>query len=91
MEKMALAEFYAGIYIEDLFNTSTSNSVALKTTLDLALPELYAAVIVFSIKARQYFNARCRIKSNLFYVCDYEFAYEYGFRDKGNGKHVEAI
>jgi len=68
VEKMALAEFYAGIYVGVPLHASTPNSLALRNTLDLALPELYAAVIVFSIKVREYFNARCKVKQNLFYM-----------------------
>ena len=54
VEKMAICEFYAGIYIGvSLPSHSTVNSV-----LNSALPELYAAVIVFAVKARTYFEDR---------------------------------
>lgn len=91
VEKIALAEFYASIYVGVPLHASTPNSPALRNTLDLALPELYATVIVFSIKAREYFKARCKVKPNLFYIRDQTYAYEYCFRDKESGKHVEAI
>ena len=56
LEKMAISEFYAGIYAA-LPSRSTANNQQLQKTLNSALPELYAAVIVFAVKARTYFEA----------------------------------
>ena len=53
LEKMAISEFYARIYA----SRSMANSLQLQKTLDSALPELYAAVIIFAVKARTYFEA----------------------------------
>lgn len=55
LEKLSICEFYSGIY-----NTVPlpSNSGQLQSMLGSALPELYAAVIVFSVKARTYFEAK---------------------------------
>ena len=59
LEQVAICEFYSGIYIgASLPSRSTANTLQLQSMLDSALPELYAAVIVFSIKARTYFEAR---------------------------------
>ena len=59
LEKMAICEFYTGIYLGvSLPSRSTANSLHLQSMLDSALPELYAAVIVFAVKARTYFEAR---------------------------------
>lgn len=56
--KMALCEFYARVYLETLKITlsAAQTTDSLEGILDLALPEFYAAVLVFSVKARQYFN-----------------------------------
>ena len=62
LEKMTICEFYSGIYFEVPLSphptAPTANSLRLKNTIDSALPELYAAVIVFAVKARTYFEAR---------------------------------
>ena len=59
VEKISLCEFYAGIYSGvRLHSQSTEHNLQLQTMLDSALPELYAAVIVFEAKARTYFEAR---------------------------------
>ena len=56
---ISLCNFYAGIYFGvRLPAQSTANSLELESMRDSALPELYAAVIVFTIKARAYFEAR---------------------------------
>ena len=56
---MSICEFYAGIYVGvPLPSQSTANSLQRQNMLDSALPELYAAVIVFAVKARAYFEAR---------------------------------
>lgn len=56
LEKMSISEFYTGIYVG--VPLSTANSQQLQGMLDSALPELYAAVVVFAVKARSYFEAR---------------------------------
>ncbi|KAF8432863.1 hypothetical protein BGX38DRAFT_1146287 [Terfezia claveryi] len=58
MNKMAVSAFYAGIYIRVGLDTAMGDSGKLYEALDMALPEFYAAVIVYAIKARQYFDAR---------------------------------
>ena len=58
VEKMAICDFYAGIYFGvQLHSKSNEDSQQLQIILDSALPELYAAVIVFAVKARGYFEA----------------------------------
>ena len=57
IEKVTVCEFYAGIYAGvplPLGSTADSES---QRMLDSALPELYAAVIVFVVKACTYFEA----------------------------------
>ena len=56
LEKMSISEFYTGIYVG--VPLSTANSQQLQGMLDSALPELYAAVVVFAVKAHSYFEAR---------------------------------
>ena len=61
VEKISLCESYAGIYSGvPLRSQSTEHNLQLQVLLDSALPELYAAVIVFEAKARTYFEARGR-------------------------------
>lgn len=60
MDKTAICSFYANIYAEALL-MPTEDIQQLREILDLALPELYAAVTVFAVKARMYFEARCRL------------------------------
>ena len=52
---MAICSFYAGIYIGP---ARSIGSTQLESMLDSALPELYAAVIVFAVKARAYFETK---------------------------------
>ena len=48
---MSICEFYAGIYVgAPLSSQSTTNSLHRQRMLGSALPELYAAVIVFAVK-----------------------------------------
>ena len=61
IDKMAVSAFYAGIYTGVGLHTAMGDTGKLHNVLDIALPELYAAVIVFAIKARQYFDARCKL------------------------------
>ncbi|KAF8421781.1 hypothetical protein EV426DRAFT_188583 [Tirmania nivea] len=58
MDKMAVSAFYAGIYTGVGLQTAMGDTGKLCKVLNMALPEFYAAVIVFVIKARQYFEAR---------------------------------
>ena len=51
VEKVTICEIYAEMYCR----ASLGSKLLLK--LDTALPELYAAVIVFKVKARDYFEA----------------------------------
>ena len=54
---MQICEVYAKMYDGvSLPPSSTANSLQLQSTLDSALPELYAAVIVFAVRARSYFE-----------------------------------
>ena len=55
LEKMAISEFYAGIYAA--LPSQPTASPQLQMTLNSVLPELYAAIIVFAVKARTYFEA----------------------------------
>ena len=57
LEKMSICEFYSEIY-NGVPLPSKSTTGAFRNMLDSALPELYAAVIVFSIKASTYFKVR---------------------------------
>ena len=62
IEQVTICEFYAGIYAGTQLPSgpsgSTADSQQLQCMLDSALPEFYAAVIVFAVKARSYFEAR---------------------------------
>ena len=59
LEKMSICEFYAGIFMGvDLPLRSTANNFQPQSMPDSALPELYAAIIVFVVKARAYFEAK---------------------------------
>jgi hypothetical protein len=55
--KMAECEFYASIYAESLQVTLSSHQTTLsfEESSYSALPEFYAAVVVFSVKAKAYF------------------------------------
>ena len=60
VSKMAICEFYANVYVETmqmgLSLASDQMTHRLQQSLDSALPEFYAAVLVFTAKACQYFN-----------------------------------
>ena len=59
LEKVPICEFYATIYNGvSLPLGSTGNSLQPQLMSDSALPEFYAAVIVFTLKAHAYFEAR---------------------------------
>ena len=61
MNKMAVSAFYAGIYTGAGLHTAMGDTGKLYEVLNMALPELYAAVVVFAVKARQYFDGRCKL------------------------------
>ena len=75
LEKMSICEFYSRIYSGvTLPSQSTVNSSQLQSMLDSTLPDLYAAVIVFSVKARTYFEAKGMKKmTNVLKSFDIEF------------------
>ena len=56
-KNMADSQFYASVYVSslqmDLDSTETTDTF--RETLNFALPKFYAAVLVFSVKARSYF------------------------------------
>jgi hypothetical protein len=54
---MANCEFYASIFAEALERqfTSPGTTVAWEKQLETALPEFYAAVLIFSIRVKGYF------------------------------------
>ena len=54
---MSICEFFAGIFV-GVALPSRSMANSLHSKLESALPEFYAAVIVFAVKARGYFEAR---------------------------------
>jgi len=60
VSKMAICEFYANVYVETMQMGLTlardQMTHSLQRSLDSALPEFYAAVLVFSTKACQYFD-----------------------------------
>ena len=59
MEKMSICEFYSSIYNGvPLPALSAENSLQFRNMLESVLPGLYASVVVFSIKARTYFEAK---------------------------------
>lgn len=59
LEKMSICQFYSGIYRGvSMPSGSTENNLQLQEMQDSALPELYAAVIVFSVKAQSYFEVK---------------------------------
>jgi hypothetical protein len=55
---MANCEFYESIFVDALNRqfTSPETSVAWERQLERALPEFYAAILVFSIKVKGYFK-----------------------------------
>ena len=55
VEKVTICNFFAGVFMGVPLSTVDRQ---LQSMLDSALPELYAAVIVFAVKARSYFEAR---------------------------------
>ena len=61
MMKAKFCEFYSGIY-EGVTESS------LQDTLLSALPQFHASVIVFSIKTREYFHARCKLLILVLYL-----------------------
>ena len=55
LEKVTLCQVYADMYSGALRSTANTQ---LQEMLDSALPELYAAIIVFVVKARNYFETK---------------------------------
>ena len=60
--KVTLGQVYADMYSGALWSTANTQ---LQEMLDSALPELYAAIIVFAAKARSYFEAKGTHSSHL--------------------------
>ena len=59
LEKLSMCEVYAEIYAgAPLSSQPASYSLQRQSKLDSALPELYATIIVFAVKARTYLEAR---------------------------------
>jgi len=52
MDKMAVSAFYMGIYTGVGLHSAMRGTDKLHEVLDMALPDSYAAVIVFAVKAR---------------------------------------
>ena len=91
VEKMSICEFYSSIYNGvPLLSLSATNNLHLQSMLDSALPELYAAVIVFSVKARTYFEAKGMYT---LYARESVIKYLYStkFRDKKTCQYVKVI
>ena len=66
LEKLSVCGFYPEMYAgAPLSSQSTSSSLQRQSKLALALPELYAAIIVFVVKAHTYLEARGM------YMCTY--------------------
>ena len=61
-EKMTLSKFHADMYSGALRSTANPR---FQDMVDSALPELYAAIIVFAVKARNYLGARGEHTSHL--------------------------
>lgn len=53
VEKVAICEFYAGVCV-----VPSGLTAELQHKQGSALPEFYAAVIVFAVKARSYFEGK---------------------------------
>ena len=68
LEKMSMCEFYAQVHVP-LPSQSTADSLRRQDILDSALPQLYAAVIVFAVKARTYFEARGKHREDTIKLC----------------------
>ena len=66
VEKVTMCEFYAGTYVGVQL---PSGSAELQRMLSSALPEFYATVIVFVVKARSYFEAGSTNTYYLEYHC----------------------
>ena len=59
VDKLSKCEYYAEMCADDPFpSRSTANGLQNPRTIDSALPEFYAAVIVFAVKAHSYFEAK---------------------------------
>ena len=58
LEKVSICGFYARIYMGVPLPPRPNSQLQNQNMLDSELPELYAAVIVFSVKAHIYFEAK---------------------------------
>lgn len=67
VEKIAVCGFYASLYAHTergsctLSGDSVVTTESLRKKLDSSLPKLYAAVLVFSVKTREYFTANRKL------------------------------
>jgi len=67
VEKIAVCGFYASLYAHTerenftLAGDSETATETLRKKLDSSLPKLYAAVLVYSVKAREYFTANSKL------------------------------
>ena len=66
LDNLTKCECYAKIYNGP--SESIENTPELKKRLESALPELYASLIVFSVKAETYFEAKCTYPPLLNYL-----------------------
>jgi hypothetical protein len=71
---MANCEFYASIFTDALNRqfTSPETAAAWERQLEMALPEFYATVVVFSIKVKGYFGSS---KGSCTSIVDYQYQY----------------
>ena len=76
---MTICEFYARIYCGVALQ-SIEDEPQLQRILNCALPEIYAAVIVFAVKARDYFEA------GSMYVLSLEYNGRYAEPNSGRKK-----
>ena len=92
LDKVSLCEFYATIYAGASLPLlrSTADDLQLQPMPDSALPELYAAVIVFTVKAREYFEARGTCFAQPVLLITY-YAKLQLYRDKKNCGRIHAI
>jgi len=58
LEKVYVCELYARVYTGVPLASQSTSGRHLQSMIDSALPEFYAAVIFFAVKARVYFEAR---------------------------------
>lgn len=67
VEKIAVCGFYASLYAHTergsvtLPGDSVITAESIRKKLDSALPKLYAAILVFSVKTKEYFTANRKL------------------------------